>query len=751
LSSRRVLPALTLLLLLVLPGSKYLWFDGLPLSNWPERVALLLLIFNAVPRSTRTRFRELLSHRSMHGWGGTLLLIVLVAKLWSYFAFPLGGGFEVCLRSLYSPVASCEKSYEGLFLTRDGVNALGSITRTDDLINFGPIDRSRPDTDQDTAGSTWNLPFSNDFPRFSELWLDRLPFRADIGTRIQSGQDAYLPIRLVGDLEIEYSRGPRGDQGTDRTFFSSYGTPTDQFVPIPKGQGVLRLRYEFKEGDVGSIPDSEVSATGPYATLQLFNLTDSTNRESDELLRPTPRDDPNDLQQLALSILSVSLAIIMFGFLLAIRTSRGNLYNLILVAVAGGLAALIDRGFGITSAFSISLLTSLCVLLYLAALRSHHLSRWDAAISIALGSTIVVIRSTAQRIIGLTETLPWDHLMFRGRDSDWLVYQGYARQIFIDHSLRGGESTFYFTPGMRYLAFLQHLILGDSDLLIALSVLVLLLASTLLLLQPVKDVQSGVVPLVVAVALTGTWLRPLILELIVNGAAEPLAWICVLIGILPLLSRFQQGVGRQYISCGAISFAVFLRPNLLFAALLLLLLWVISDSSKHDLSSSIKVRGILLSLTILALAFFHNLHYGESSTLFTAFVSLDRELSIGELMSVPLDPSIRAIVLDKVRIALHWGRSESALAVSVTSWLMQIVWLSTLIVVLRRGLRPRYVIALVAPLGYLISMLPFRYTTIAQRHFLSLTLLFGLAALYCLAHSRSSLGERNNFSNGPIY
>ena len=233
-SSRRVLPALGLLLLLVLPGSKFLWFDGLPLSNWPERVALIITIFVVIPRASRARFTNLLEHRAMRGWGGTFLLVLLIAKLWSYFAFPLGGGFEVCLRSLYAPVESCEKSYEATFLTRDGINALGSISRTEDRIDFGPIDRSRPDTDQDTAGSNWNLPFTNDFPRLSELWLDRLPFRADIGTRIHMERDGYLPVRLVGDLEVSYSKGSRGDLGTTVTRFSSYHDETQYFLAVPE-------------------------------------------------------------------------------------------------------------------------------------------------------------------------------------------------------------------------------------------------------------------------------------------------------------------------------------------------------------------------------------------------------------------------------------------------------------------------------------------------------------------------------------
>ena len=54
---------------------------------------------------------------------------------------------------------------------------------------------------------------------------------------------------------------------------------------------------------------------------------------------------------------------------------------------------------------------------------------------------------------------------------DGLVYDGYARVMLqhllagdIKEALRGGESVFYFTPGMRYLRVVEHVIFGESYL-----------------------------------------------------------------------------------------------------------------------------------------------------------------------------------------------------------------------------------------------------------------------------------------------
>jgi len=722
-----VLPALTLLLLLVLPGSKYLWFDGLPLSNWPERVALLLLIFNAVPRSTRTRFRELLSHRSMHGWGGTLLLIVLVAKLWSYFAFPLGGGFEVCLRSLYSPVASCEKSYEGLFLTRDGVNALGSITRTDDLINFGPIDRSRPDTDQDTAGSTWNLPFSNDFPRFSELWLDRLPFTADIGTRLHAERDSYLPIALVGELKVVYSKGSRGELGTSTLEFSSYEGEQRVFVPISEGAGVLRLRYEFKEGAIGAIPDAPPTAAGPYATLTLFDLVTQPTSRAAEFLQPVPRDDPNGAQGAALLTLNLAIAAVLLGALIWVATPRKLFIGALVTVGTASTFFIIDRTLRVGSSFPILLMVASTIGVYLVTCRYGNLSRWMSAFVVSLGAAPVVIGSTAQRINGLASALPWDHIMFRGRDSDWLVYQGYARQILLDQSLRGGEATFYFIPGMRYVTFLQHLLLGDSDLIIAVSVFVVLLATTLLIIEPRLE-RSGVLPLVVATSLVATWLRPLILELVTNGAAEPIAWITLLGGMLMMLTRHEETFVRLSFSAGLLSCAVFLRPNLLFAVIAMLL-WQQVTTSHGLMSSARRIRALLIAVSVLALAFFHNLHFGESSAPFTSFVTLDREFTISEILRSPFDSNLRSVLSGKIRLALAWMPATRNLGVVLTAWVMQAVWIFALVAFIRRRARLHNLLLFCVPLIYLFSMLPFRYTTIAERHFVALSMFFGISSL----------------------
>ena len=722
-----MLPALVLLLLLVLPGSKFLWFDGLPLSNWPERVALIITIFVVIPRTLRARLANLLEHRVMHGWGGTFLLVLLVAKLWSYFAFPLGGGFEVCLRSLYAPVESCEKSYESTFLTRDGINALGSISRTEDRIDFGPLDRSRPDTDQDTAGSNWNLPFTNDFPRLSELWLDRLPFTADIGTRVQAERDSLLPIALVGDLKVVYSKGSRGELGTYTLEFSSYDGEERIFVPVSEGAGTLRIHYEFKEGAVGAIPDTPPPAAGTYATLTLFDLVSTPSSYTSELLQPIPRDDPNWAQGTGLMVLNLALAFVLLGALIWVATPRKLLVSAFVTAGTTGIYFIISRALGVGTSLSVMLMVASVIGMYLVACRHGNLGLWMSAVSASLGAAPIVVASTAQRINSLAGALPWDHIMFRGRDSDWLVYQGYARQIFLDQSLRGGEATYYFVPGMRYVVFLQHLLLGDSDMVIAVCVLAVLIASTLLLFQPQFGLARGVSLLVVA-TFVATWLRPLILELVTYGAAEPIAWILLLGSVLTLLSQHLKSTSRLLLGSGLLSTAVFIRPNLFFA-IVVILIWVYLIAVQELVNAAMRSRVILTAASILAISFFHNLHYGESSTMFTSFVTLDREFTLFEIFRSVSDSDLRSILADKVKIALSWQPATRNSGVLVIAWLLQAVWMGTFLGLIRKSTRGPSLVMVCVPLVYLLSMLPFRYTTITERHFVALNLFFGVTSL----------------------
>jgi hypothetical protein len=744
LSFRKSSPLVFFALLLLLPGSSYLWFDGIPWSGNLERLSLLLVLLLLVPRAGRERVVGLVQRNWVQRSGTTVLMVLLVAKMWSYFAFPLGGGFEVCLRSLYAPVQSCEKSYEATFITRDGVNALGSITRLDPAINYFAVDATRPDTDQDTGGSTWNLPFANDFPRLNDLWLDRLPFQADIGSRVHAATDSFLPIRLVGDLSVTYGKGVRGDLGTTVYTFSSYSKTELHHIEIPRGDGVLRLHYEFKEGPTGSIPDSPQIAQGPYATLQLFSLTEDPNQPTTTPLRAIPRDEPNSAIGILLASLNVALALAILGSLIYLLGVRSTVIASTLVGFGALFTQGVDATLGLLNPFGVVLIVGLTLATYGVTTNKRWVGRWNSAFSLSLGVAATLVQVSAQRVIGLNASIPWNHIVFRGRDTDWLVYQGYARQIFLEQSLRAGESTFYFVPGMRYIAFIQHLFLGESDMIIAVGTLSTLLAVTLLWFRSNTHGREFFTAMTLVAALLVTFLRPIVLELVISAAAEPITWLCLIVGLLPWRSQGQSSSVTLYTSVSFIAIAVFVRPNVLFAVVVLGV-WILFAKPSQPYTATVISRALLLFVALLLLAFFHNLHYGESTTPFTTFVTLDRDLTIREILRSPFDAELRQTVTDKLRSALGWSRSGASFGTLVSSWVVQLLWFSALVEVLRRRAW-KYLLPLLSPVIYLVSLLPFRYTNIPTRHFIALTLLMAVTSIAVQKHWSGLLKTKHDHS-----
>src|SRR5207253_5412639 len=93
-----------------------------------------------------------------------------------------------------------------------------------------------------------------------------------------------------------------------------------------------------------------------------------------------------------------------------------------------------------------------------------RIRRRQAALPFALiAVTLVVVFFTDASFIGGVR--PFD------AGDDGLVYDGFARSMLrqflsgdFASALEGGEPVFYFTPGLRYLRALEHLIFGETYL-----------------------------------------------------------------------------------------------------------------------------------------------------------------------------------------------------------------------------------------------------------------------------------------------
>ncbi|NCW47805.1 MAG: hypothetical protein EBV95_06755, partial [Actinobacteria bacterium] len=106
---------------------------------------------------------------------------------------------------------------------------------------------------------------------------------------------------------------------------------------------------------------------------------------------------------------------------------------------------------------------------------------WLGLLAIAGSAGVSTITDLTARFSSIPNDAWWGRMIFFSRYDDWFVTQGYARQILMEGSLRGGEGVFYFQPGVRYLVFLAKLVLGENDVLISILLLSALLSLSLLL------------------------------------------------------------------------------------------------------------------------------------------------------------------------------------------------------------------------------------------------------------------------------
>ena len=192
-------------------------------------------------------------------WVNTALACAILIKFFTFVLAPLGDGFEACYRSIYQPPAdsvSCEKSYEAPFINKDNVNGLNQITRMENEINFGPTGDW---VNGGASHTTWKLPFANDFPRFSVLWLDRIPFTAKFGSFIATKRDSFIPVQFVGEVNVTAS--------SENFSLTSYSQPAVLLVPVGAGRHKFNLDYKFADLDTAEIPGEQPPIKGPWAQL----------------------------------------------------------------------------------------------------------------------------------------------------------------------------------------------------------------------------------------------------------------------------------------------------------------------------------------------------------------------------------------------------------------------------------------------------------------------------------------------------
>ena len=576
---------------LAVPGSGFLRFDGIPFSSRSEFLVLAVSLCGICITPLRHAIHHLLDKgRGIAGqWVVLILLGALVLKFFTFTLLPLGEGFEACYRSIYKPIAEakCEKSYDTPIINNDDLNRIGSITRMEPTLDFGSTVGI---TLWGASATTWKLPFANDFPRFNDLWLNRLPFTAQFASLISADENQILPISFTGEITVQIG-------GAVVKHATSYSNESVIFVPIPTGTHEFILKYKFADLDSPTIPDVAPPIVGPWAQLFVGKPINTTTRDSYVLLNlngwtfnQTKEKTPTKIEvrstsgvllasanmsdrtdiasffendrflnsgfqmqvplaktspsQITINVFAVfadkkeiqigKIRLRAFGapfsyyptietlnvqgeltdFKASFSLDRADLLpmnghgqtnptslqqkllNLVdAIALLGtltfGIAALLVLGRNKRAFFTATVGSTVGVVaiwwtnysvpfFVITPLRGALVAtiiwwsiwRGKQYLSTALIVPAVLVAyhqmtTFAYVNAGVPHNKWWGFPIWRVRENDWFVTQGYARQIFVDHSLRGGENLFYFQPAVRYLVFLQHLLLGDNDVLFA--------------------------------------------------------------------------------------------------------------------------------------------------------------------------------------------------------------------------------------------------------------------------------------------
>jgi hypothetical protein len=870
-NERRPLLLALVLAAFVVPGSPMLILSGIPFLSPIEVASLILLLIALLWRQTRTELVKLLGNHHTRSLVTLGLIGLIFLKFLLFARFPLQNGFEACYQSTYDTVGVCEKSFNNPFYRNDDINARGDITRVDSTINFGSTSND-PNSISGLSTSNWNLPFTNEYPRFSTLWLDRLPFETDYAGVITVEKRGYIPIEFTGEIDVLL--------GTQNYKHESYGAKKKLLIPVEAGKQTLRIHYQFRDSPETEIPPTAPKPNGPYASLfvgrvvssaldlgqQLVvkgwvasanpvngveevallddkgktlesNLTyhrpdvhqvlamstqqntgfallapvqsdrgepekyfleatfaDGTSKKIAEINwagfvpltnEPTVNFITDEVLTTSLDFAAVEIAQQSptltaersnqpsFGWktllllvdalqaiglisllVLAFRTARTQIIKGVIQAVLACSAIIIARYIGIRLPGN-QVVTEIliCIGAFTMGFRNDKKGRW---IAIVLSSTFVLVSpalSLLRRFYGIGNDQWWGQLIFRSRDSDWLVYQGYARQIFVNQSLQGGEDIFYFMPGMRYLVYLQHVFFGENDVFIALASSVAMISIVIMLLfASVYEVPKPYIYLVFVafVLLVIQFCQPIILELSLSTAAEVPAWILFMTAAI-LAFRPSTTDRQRNVAAALLGLVANFRPNYTFAVIwTIAMLLVVSVISEKDLiSRALAVARNALVFTLTAsLSLVHNLFYGGSTKPFTNISDPgQKDFEPIELLRFFSDPNIRSLMGKKVLTALRWNNGGAVSLEMMAAIGIQFIWLLIFFVVVRRG---RNIVlclcSLVTPLALLLSYMPFRFTDTPQRHFLMLSITFVLSATSAVMLSNAPSNKPHTLS-----
>lgn len=690
-------------LALVVPSVNVVAFDGLPLDNpWEIGALAALLPFVFSPRLRATLAGRLTRRVS---WGPRALFIAAAALIvMKLVLLGLGSdrGFVGCYVSTWKvPQHRCEESYSNLFKRHDGA------TRVDEQIDFGPggAQANRLDPafsslvySNGVARTDWDLSFANDL-RFNEGQggpglHELMPFDASWNGTAAIPDDGIVRIRYVGSGSVRV--------GEKRVTLPPSNRSRTVSARFPSGDQPLEARFGFPEG-------------APFAE---FRILDRSGTAIDAA-------SPPFVEQLAALLIWLVLAVAFAGLALIALSSLGrDLLPLGLVTLTAILVAALsppDQHLGFQY-----LAAALAPIVVLRPPRRPIL--WAFA-------ALFVVEGVAV-LNGVSDL---HAVLYRISGGDFLTYESFAREFALGHSLKGGESVFYYQPGSRYLLGLMHLVFGDGDPLVTWwSMIGLSLPFVALVSWHRRRVESSTGRLLIGAAgflLIAVVNSPTILSLVSMSASEAPSW-----ALLPLAvaaPQLQPARQRAWVGSAAAAALIYVMRNNQALAVGTILASIAAGLWKRR-------RGVLVvaaatAVAIALLPAIHNLAYGQRFILSTTSNALSQEVSISDLGQVLSDNAVGNEIRGHIS-AIFYDPPTPGLAHDSLGWLlwtMLALWVAAIAMSLWRLLRResslRAWLLLLLPIAYLIPHVIYQVEVYFPRHIIAGYLAMGVCALGAFA------------------
>jgi len=532
------------------------------------------------------------------------------------------------------------------------------------------------------------------------------------------------------------------------------GEPVDIFAKF--GDQSRRIGLVSVDSSKPSLPARTEVMTATDALSQFTAFTVADRQEFEALSPKAPSHSLRGFQLLLLLVDAVAILIVV-GLLAAIILS---LVTDLLIALLLGVVSftLLRLAFILPESLPGSYLSS--PLLVMSVFAVLVLSRRESTSLVAfIPASVVVAREVS--LSHLEQFHPgsppnwWGHLLFHWRDSDWYATQGFARSIFVEGSLHGGESVFWFQPGPRFLAVASRILLGENDVLIGIIAVAFGLFASYFAISSLCRGKRG--PLLLASATIILFLLqsfltdPMIVSLGFLGSSEHPTWILMLMLLgLRFLRDLESRAWPFIVISLTLGFAAQLRPNQI-VGLSLLLLFAMTRIDRRNLSQAV-TRIVQMTLAfgfVVSLSLLHNLYYGESFVLFAANAEINYQFSWLEVLGFTEGPSSPSAVWEQLKFMMYWN-PISNWNWALLFWGSQLLWLCVIFYRLRQGVLIRWrSLVLLIPLGYAIPMLKYQMFSYYPRHLVAINLSFMCAAILAWGRDDSqpntsrNLGQRS--------